>query len=142
MRFLGQLVAPTKAGESWGVGVEILGIYSQGETREDALEMIRDAIEMASGVKVVVEAQDDALTVATKKISDYEALFAFMVRQNRVASGKTTREAAKRLHSKSPNAYARYEQEGNIPKLTKLDELFGLRQGEVVLGFIGKGGKK
>lgn len=134
MRLLGELVPPAKKGGMWAVGVPILGIFSQGRTKTEAFAMIEEAVQLAADIPVVVEPHGEhSFTVRPKNEKSIEEFVKFMFRQNR--GDLSVRAAATKLGSRSPNAYARYEQ-GDEPGLLKLDDLFGVRDGEVVLGFI------
>lgn len=100
----------------WLVEVSSLNIMTQGETREEALFMIKDAI--MEYIKYYFESEIDGfeLTVNEYKKSvigitsnNNKLLLALSLRKQREKSGSTVREASERLHSKSPNSYAQYE---------------------------------
>ena len=55
--------------------------------------------------------------------SDESALTAFLLRRERMKSGLTLAEVARKLGSKSLNAYARYEQGRTAPTVSKLSQL-------------------
>ncbi len=55
--------------------------------------------------------------------SDEAALTAFLLRRERIKSGASLAEVARKLGSKSVNAYARYEQGRTVPTVTKLSQL-------------------
>ena len=55
--------------------------------------------------------------------NDIGALVALLLRRQREKRGITLAEAAERLHQKSRNAYARYEQGQATPTIDKLEEL-------------------
>ena len=106
-----------KEGKFWLVEVPSLNLMTQGKTRKNALEMIRDAaiglIECYFESKV--EKGFDIALIDYKKDSfgitsnDNKLLLALSLRRQREKSGSTVREAAQRLGSNSPNAYAQYE---------------------------------
>ena len=103
----------------WLAEVPALDIMTQGYSREEAIEMLEDAI---------VELMRDAFRSARRKsfyvtiqdygkggllgisASDTKLLAAFVLRRQRRQGGLSVREAAERLGSTSPNAYAKYEQ--------------------------------
>lgn len=108
----------------WVVEVPALEIVTQGTSKSDAYDMIKDAIEM------MVDQKDFKITVQPGKhgeftisANDAGALLAFMLRQQRSSRGLTLQEMAKRLGINSVNAYARYEQGKSIPTVEKLTEL-------------------
>jgi hypothetical protein len=55
--------------------------------------------------------------------SDDKLLFALGLKRQREKSGSSIRDVAKRLKSKSPNAYDRYERALVRPSLEKCDQL-------------------
>ena len=55
--------------------------------------------------------------------SDESALTAFLLRRERIKSGLSLAEVARKLGSKSLNTYARYEQGRTVPTVTKLSQL-------------------
>lgn len=121
MRFEGKIV---KSGEFWHVEVPILGVMSQGETREEAYLMIADAIESLvnkAGFKVdVYPGGGESFEVGAQ---DQATLHAFLLKRLRIRHGLTMSEAAKRLGAKSINAYARYEQGKSVPSIETFDRL-------------------
>ena len=125
MRFEGKLVKPDGVkNKFWHVEVAILGIYTQGKTKKDAYDMIKDAIELAidqPGFHVrVYPGDEDTFTV---EANDRRAFVAFMLKQQRTSHGLTLKQVAKRLKIESVNAYARYEQGKAVPSHLKLDDL-------------------
>ena len=114
-------VRKTRSGgpPDWLAEVPALDIMTQGYTQEEALEMLEDAI---------LELMKDAFPAARRKsfqitirdygkgglvgvgASDTKLLAAFVLRRQRRQGGLSVREAAGRLGSTSPNAYAKYEQ--------------------------------
>jgi hypothetical protein len=93
-----------------------LNIMTQGETREEALFMIQDAIMEYMKYYFESEIEDFVLTVNDYKKSvigitanNSKLLLALSLRKQREKSGSTVREASERLGSKSPNLYAQYE---------------------------------
>ena len=104
---------------------------TQGKTRKEALRMIKDAV-----MELLKDSYEDflgkqfRLTVTLYKegvigmgASDEKLLFALGLRRQRLRSGSTIRDVSKRLKSKSPNAYARYERAQSRPSIEKYAEL-------------------
>ena len=121
MRFAGRVF---KAGRWWAIEVAALDVVTQGRTKRDAYAMIADAIEALvdkPGFKVDVHpGKGDYFEVGAK---DQATLFAFMLRQRRIAAGLSLEDVRQRLGLKSRNAYARYEQGASVPTVDKLAEL-------------------
>src|ERR1700733_14392681 len=106
-----------KSKKFWLVEVPFLDVMTQGESKEEALVMIRDAIielihsYYKSGIKkdFDVAVNDYKKGVIGITTNDNKILLAFSLRRQREKSGSTIREAAERLGKNSPNAYAQYE---------------------------------
>lgn len=102
--------------DHWLVKVSSLNIMTQGETREDALFMIKDAImeymnfyfeSEVKGLELVVnEYKKSVIGISS---NNNKLLLALSLRKQREKSGSTIREVSERLGSKSPNSYAQYE---------------------------------
>jgi predicted RNase H-like HicB family nuclease len=120
-----------KDGKFWLVEVPTLDAMTQGKTRKEALSMIKDLVlEMARSYFEDEIGKDFAVTVTDYKrdvigvtSSDNKLLLALSLRKQREKSGSTIREAAERLGSKSPNAYAQYERGRIRISLEKYDQL-------------------
>jgi hypothetical protein len=121
MRFAGRVF---KSGQYWAIEVPILTVFSQGRTKKEAFEMISDAIETLAnkpGFKIhLFPGKGEYFEIGA---SDESALTAFFLKRERARSGLTLAEVARKLGSKSLNAYARYEQGRTVPTVPKLSEL-------------------
>lgn len=125
MRFEGKLYRPHgKKNKYWSVEIPILNIHTQGKSRKDALEMVKDAVESLvnkKGFRVqVYPGEENTFSIGAK---DSRTLISFMLKRQREFRELTIREVALRLRSKSPNAYAQYEQGKISPSVDKLIEL-------------------
>jgi Helix-turn-helix len=121
MRFAGRVV---RDGRWWLAEIPMLDALTQGRTRREALEMVKDWLETA------VNRDDFHATVYEKGRADFEvsgsdttSMIALLLRRRRAASGASLRDMASRLGSSSRNAYARYERGEAAPTLEKLDAL-------------------
>ncbi len=116
---------------SWLIEISFLGVMTQGRTRKEALEMIKDAV-----MELLKDSYEDVLdkkfqlTVTLYEdgviglgASDEKLLFALGLKRQRLRSGLTIRDVSRRLKSKSPNAYARYERAQAKPSFEKYAEL-------------------
>lgn len=121
MRFEGRV---WKDGEHWLVEIPALHAMTQGYSREEAYEMIKDLVETMVDKPefevTVYPLSNDELEIGA---NDVKALVALLLRRQRESRGITLAEAAERLHQKSRNAYARYEQGQTVPTIEKLEEL-------------------
>lgn len=115
----------------WLVEISFLDVMTQGRTRKDALEMIKDAI-----MELLKDSYEDLLDkqfqltvnlyedgIIGLSATDDKLLFALGLKRQRLHSGSTIRDVSKRLKSKSPNAYARYERAQARPSIEKYAEL-------------------
>jgi predicted RNase H-like HicB family nuclease len=115
----------------WLVEVSFLDVMTQGKTRKEALEMIKDAVmELLKDSYADVLDKHFHLTVNLYEdgvigmgASDENLLFALGLKRQRLRSDSTIRDVSKRLKSKSPNAYARYERAQARPSFEKYAEL-------------------
>lgn len=121
MRFEGRV---WQDGEFWLIEVPALEAMTQGRTKAEAYVMIKDLIETLAnetGFEVEVEViSGDRFEVTANSA---KTLVALLLRRQRETQGLTLGEAAERLHQKSRNAYARYEQGKSTPTVEKLEEL-------------------
>ena len=121
MRFEGRV---WQDGKFWLIEVPALQAMTQGHTRGEAYEMMKDLIETMAdrpGFEATVHPlPGDLLEVGA---NDAKVLVALLLRRQRERRGITLAEAAERLQQKSRNAYARYEQGQAVPTIEKLEEL-------------------
>ncbi len=120
-----------KSNKLWLVEVPSLNLMTQGKSRADAIEMVRDAVmgfiecyfetEMDDDFHIeVVDYKKETIGISS---NDNKLLLALSLRKQREKSGSTVREAAERLGSKSPNAYAQYEKGRTRISLEKYEQL-------------------
>ncbi len=115
----------------WLVEISFLDVMTQGRTRKEALGMIKDAV-----MELLKDSYEDLLGkqfqlsvhlykegVMGMGATDDKLLFALGLKRQRLRSGSTIRDVSKRLKSKSPNAYARYERAQARPSIEKYAEL-------------------
>lgn len=120
-----------KEGKFWLVEIPSLDVMTQGKTREDAHFMIKDALFelMVSYFRdenlkdFELESIDYGKEVIAITSNNTKLLLAFSLRRLREMSGSTVKEAAERLGSKSPNAYAQYERGTTNITIEKYEEL-------------------
>lgn len=115
----------------WLVEVFFLDVMTQGRTRKEALLLVEDAILLLledsyasileKTFKLKVSLYEDG--VIGVGATDDRLLFALGLKRQREKCGSSIRDVARRLNSKSPNAYARYERALVRPSLEKCDQL-------------------
>lgn len=124
MKLEGFLKKPSSKEKFWTIEIPAIGIFTQGKSKKDAYIMAKDSIETVvdeKGFTVVIEPLGDlSFSVSA---NEQRLLIGLLLRRQRAISGLTLMEVAKRLNSKSPNAYGRYEQGKVLPSLDKLAEL-------------------
>jgi hypothetical protein len=111
-------VKQDKKSSLWLIEVEAFNLMTQGNTKEDAIFMLKDAVmELMHDAFPEDVMKDISLEVhfySEKtfgiKSNNSKLLIAFALRRQREQAGISIRELAHKLKVKSPNAYAQYEQ--------------------------------
>lgn len=135
MRLVGK-IWKSKVSKFWLIEVPDLDLATQGETREEAFEMMKDAIEAhidEKGVEVSIFPEEQNERLFTLSTSSTAPLVALVLKRQRIKQGLTARDAAQRMKSSSPNAYARYENSDRKPSVDTFDELLRTVGSEAVL---------
>ena len=123
----------------WCAECEIIGAYTDGTSRKDALMMLADCIETKidhAGLKVTVtEIGESALGGYDVLVDSSEpaVLAAEVLRHQRQKNRLSLADVAKKLGSSSRNAYASYEQGAREPSLSKFRELLAAVAPDMVL---------
>jgi hypothetical protein len=125
----------TKTGRWYAVEAPALDLHTQGRTRADALRMaeawVRDTLDKQD---LAVEAiPDKAGTGFGLRCADAAVLVGLVLHRRRTAAGLTLRQAAERMGSSSPNAFARYESGDALPSVHQLDRLLAAVGSELVM---------
>ncbi len=125
MKFEGKLIKE-KGERYWGISFPEVGVFTQGKTKKEAYEMIKEAIELVvvdfdSSFRVDIEPIDSiSFFIIPNHVGP---ILALILKQKRIEMGLTIKDVTMRLGQTSPNAYGRYENGKNIPTLKKFDEL-------------------
>lgn len=123
-----------KEGKFWLVEIPALDVMTQGRSMKNAMFMIKDAIEELvdeKGFKVkVVSAEREGEFIIYA--NDVAPLVALLLRRQRAKKGLSLSDMQERLHAKSRNTYAQYEQGRSVPSVPKLIEFLGA-MGEMAL---------
>ena len=108
----------------WLAEVPIFEAMTQGRTRREALEMIRDWFRVMVDRKgFSVDVHLGARGEFEISSSDLREMIRFLLQRQRQQSGLSLADAAERLGAKSRNSYARYERGESLPTIEKLDQL-------------------
>jgi DNA-binding XRE family transcriptional regulator len=110
-------------GKFWIAECEALDAMTQGKSKKDAIEMLKDWICSAlENPKFPVDVKERLKKGELVIFSENNpALIALVLQRTREKSGLSLREAAKSLGFKSHNAYAQYEQGRSEPSLSQLE---------------------
>lgn len=120
-----------KDGKFWLVEIPGLDAMTQGRTRREAVFMAKDLVfemvksyfnsEIGTDFKVtLIDYKKDLIGITA---NDIKLLLALSLKRQREKSGSTLKEAAQRLGSKSPNAYAQYEKGETSISIEKFEHL-------------------
>jgi transcriptional regulator with XRE-family HTH domain len=113
-----------KDGAFWLVEIPILDAVTQGRSRREALEMAGDLVDtLADADGFRAEARQVAVNRIELSSNDSRRLVALVLRRQRQKHGLSLADVARRLHARSRNTYARYEQGRSVPTIEKLAEL-------------------
>ena len=111
-------------GGFWLAEVPMLDAMTQGTSKADALDMVKDVVETLAnrpGFSATVHSCADGNIELGS--DDVRGLVALILHRHRTRNGLSLPEAARRLGAKSADAYARYERGESSPTLEKLSEL-------------------
>lgn len=110
-----------KEGRFWVIEVPALDIVTQGKTKDNALQMIADAVESlvnVKGFKAEVKQLDRGeFLISSSSVTPLMALF---FKRQRIKKGLTIEDMRNRMHTKSRNEYYQYEQGKSAPGIEKI----------------------
>lgn len=124
MKIEGRIFKSKETGNYYAVIIPELGIFTQGETKKEAYEMAKDAVESLVNrpgfQATILPGPSETFVVYSKDIG---FLVAAILKQKRIEKGLTTKDVANRMGEKSVNGYARYEQGASVPSIEKLEQI-------------------
>jgi DNA-binding XRE family transcriptional regulator/predicted RNase H-like HicB family nuclease len=113
-----------KEGKYWAVHCPALQADTQGKSRKDGLEMMKDWVQSMlddPSYKVEVELTgDDSFSIS---VQDPSPIMALIVQRARASSGMTLDQLAKKLGLKSRSNAAHYETGKHAPSLAKAQDI-------------------
>ena len=128
-----------ESGPWWSAECEIIGAFTQGKSRRDAMAMLADCIDTkvnCAGFKTIVTAagppNGDAFAVFVDT-NEPALLAAEVLKYQREKHKLSLADVAKAMGTKSRNVYASYEQGKREPSLSKFRELLRIVAPEMVL---------
>ncbi len=108
------------------IEVEALDLLTQGRTKKEAYEMIKDATESLVNKKgFLIEIHRHKKNEFYLEANHPGLLMALLLKRQREKHRLTLRDLQKRLNFKSPNAYAQYELGKHFPTLGKFQQFIG-----------------
>lgn len=118
----------------WLAEAPMIGVYTQGRTRAEAVEMLADAVRevvhhAGFAVKIHKSTGSEVLIEANKP----KLLAAQVLKYQRETHKLSLADVAKNLKSSSRNAYAAYEQGRTEPTISKFVELLAAVAPEMTL---------
>ena len=136
MMLIGQIAK--QGGTYWSADIDAIGAYTQGTSRHDAMDMLRELVELMverPGFKATVtELGSTGEAFAVMVTANEPALLAAQVlKYQRETHKLTLAEVAKKLGQSSISSYAAYEQGKREPSLSKMAELLAVVAPEMAL---------
>ena len=128
-----------KHGSAWLAECDVVGAYTEGRSRKDAMAMLADCIATKidpTKIKISVTAvgeESPGVHVVQIDADNLPLLAAEVLGYQREAHKLTLAEVAKRIGASSLNAYAAYEHGTREPSLSKFRELLGAIAPELAL---------
>lgn len=120
----------------WLIEVPALDIMTQGYSRHEAFSMLRNAIALLcdqKGFRLSIRSYDQNTFVVGAK--NEKALLALMLKRQRAKHNLSIAGMAEKLHVKSKNTYAQYEQGRNQPSFGKVQEFLTAMNPKAVFAF-------
>ena len=116
---------PKKGSKYWAVEIPSLGVHTQGTSKNDAYAMARDAVGVLfDSIKMsAIEVSDETADGCLISLPANKEVFSKFLRASRISHNLTIMDMAKRLNSKSPTSYARYESGKIMPSMEKFSEI-------------------
>jgi len=122
--FLEAEIKKDRGSNYWAAGIEALQVFTQGESQDDALEMLKDAVEtLWPDLKFDLDWSDREGGIAFLKTDDISNVVSKIIRQNRLEENLTQEQVAARLGSLYKSSVAPYESGDREPSIKKFDEL-------------------
>jgi predicted RNase H-like HicB family nuclease len=125
-----------KEGRFWVIEVPALDVVTQGTSKDDALEMIADAVESLVNIKgfkiEVKQLNKGEFAVSSTSVTPLIALF---FKRQRLKKGLTIEDMRARMHTRSRNEYYQYEQGKSAPGIEKILQILKALEIEDALSF-------
>lgn len=112
-----------KGKKYWAISVPLLLVNTQGRTKAEAFDMVKDAIELLinrKGFKIDVYPGKNTFHISSNNDG---LLIGFALKQQRLNNELSIRDVVKNMGKKSVTAYTRYETGKHKPNFEKLTEI-------------------
>lgn len=118
--------------KQWLIEVPDLDIVTQGNTKNDAYSMIRDAIEsLVNKEGFVAQLRRGERNEIYIGANNEGLLSGLMLKRQREKHKMSVREMAKKLGNSSPNNYAQYESGKNIPSFEMISQFMSAMDSKI-----------
>lgn len=128
-----------KEGKFWLVEVPALDIMTQGRTKNEAYEMIKDAIEShvrAEEFEIdVIPESTGTFILSVESPENTALLLGLMLKRLRAKSNLSLEEMRERLGVRSRYNYAQYEKGGILPGFTQMSNFLEAMGLQAILNF-------
>jgi predicted RNase H-like HicB family nuclease len=126
MKFIGHIEKDKKS-KYWAIGVEDLAIFTQGTSRDDAFNMLRDAIQLLAEDEVEAPCEIDIEDTGEKtfylSFKDTKAMWPFIIGRLKYSTDFSVAEISEKLGKASRTTVGRYVSGSSIPTIPAFDEL-------------------
>ena len=116
-----------KEGKFWIIEVPDLDLMTQGHTKEEAYDMLKDLLKTASnrdGFKPdIARFRNDTFLLRGRDEHSEMDLIAILLKRQRARAGLSLSDMARLLKAKSKNAYARYEHGDSVPSPIMIEKM-------------------
>ncbi len=111
----------------WLIEIPVLDLLTQAKSKKEAYFMLGNALELLLNdkglrIKIIPHSKNTFFLSSNNPIS----LLSLMLKRQRALKNISLSEMAKKLKTKSKNAYAQYEQGRSEPSLSKLQEFISV----------------
>jgi len=119
-----------KEGRFWMIEVPDLDLMTQGDTKEDAYEMLADLLATATGHDAfkadIARFRNNTFLLRGRDEQSEKDLIALLLKRQRARAGLSLSDMARLLKASSKNAYARYEHGDSVPSPIMMEKMLAV----------------
>ncbi|MFH1830376.1 MAG: helix-turn-helix transcriptional regulator [Pseudomonadota bacterium] len=116
-----------KEGKLWIIEVPDLDLMTQGQTKDDAYDMLVDLLKTAANRKNfkadIAKHRNNTFLLRGRDEQSEKDLIAILLKRQRARAELSQNDMARLLKAKSKNAYARYEHAETVPSLFMIEKM-------------------